>query len=112
MVGAARVDCRIRPDRVRPGDPGMTTFIDDDRGYLSWIRQNPLGFVLNTNRTPTPEYLILHKATCPSISGLPSKGEFWTKDLIKQCADHQIELRGFARVECGGDAQDCGMCQP
>ena len=90
----------------------MTTFIDDDREYLTWIAQHPGGFVLNTARKPAPEYLFLHPATCPTISGTPSRGQFWTRDFIKHCAEHRAELRGFARVECRGEAQDCGVCQP
>ena len=90
----------------------MTTFIDDDRGHLTWVAQHPGGFALNTARKPTPEYLILHRAAYSTITGSPARGQFWTKDFIKHCAEHRTELRGFARVECGGEAQDCGVCQP
>ena len=90
----------------------MITFVDDDRGYLTWVAKHPGWFVRNTARNPTPEYLILHRATCSTITGTPAKGQYWTKDFIKHCAEHRAELRGFARVECGGEAQDCGVCQP
>lgn len=90
----------------------MLTFVDDDRGYLTWVAQHPGGIVLNTARKPAPEYLILHRATSFTITGSPAKGEYWTRDFIKHCAEHRAELRGFARVECGGEAQSCGVCQP
>ena len=90
----------------------MITFTDDDRAYLTWIAQHPKGYVLNTARQPTPNYLILHRASCPTISGTPARGERWTRDLIKHCSEHHAELRGFARVECRGEAQACGICQP
>lgn len=90
----------------------MLTFVDDDRGDLTWVAQHPGGFVLNTARKTTPEYHILHRATCSTITGTLAKGDHWTKDLIRHCAEQRAELRGFARVECGGEAQDCGVCQP
>ncbi|HUV80802.1 MAG TPA: hypothetical protein VMW40_08305 [Candidatus Bathyarchaeia archaeon] len=46
----------------------MKKFIDDDRGYLDWIDRNPRGFVVNTYRNPSSKYLILHRATCGTIS--------------------------------------------
>ncbi len=86
----------------------VITFADDDAGYLTWIAQHPQGYVLNTARQPTADYLIAHRATCPTISGTPARGEQWTRDFLKHCAEHRAELRSFARVECLGDARDCG----
>lgn len=68
--------------------------------------------VLNTDRKPAPEYLILHRATYFTITESPAKGEYGIKDFIKHCAEQRAELRGFARVECGGEAQACGVCRP
>ncbi|HUY24728.1 MAG TPA: hypothetical protein VMV09_05425 [Candidatus Saccharimonadales bacterium] len=112
IAGDQRVDRRTNRDAALFTSRRMTTFIDDDRGYLTWIAQHPGGFVLNTGRKPTPEYLILHLATCSTISGTPARGQYWTKDLIKHCSEHRAELRCFARVECRGEAQDCGIYQP
>jgi hypothetical protein len=38
----------------------MQRFIDDDRGYLDWLDHHPDGFVINTWRTPSAAYLMLH----------------------------------------------------
>jgi hypothetical protein len=40
-------------------------FQDDDAGYLAWVQQHPDGFVLNTERRPSPNYLILHRTQLP-----------------------------------------------
>ena len=53
--------------------------VEDNNGdgaYLAWLRANPAGYVLNTGRTHPPEYMVLHRANCPSISVLvpPASG--------------------------------------
>ncbi len=58
----------------------MEQFKDDDRGFLRWIAEHPDGFVVNTYRNPSPQYLRLHRASCRSISGKPANGTSWTKD--------------------------------
>lgn len=55
-------------------------FIDNDDGYLNWITANPTGYVVNCNRYPRAAYLVLHRATCWTISA--SKGP-WTHYYIK-----------------------------
>jgi hypothetical protein len=73
---------------VEFGDDGEN---EDDR-YLRWLADHPGGFVLNCYKNPTPSYLILHRATCPRISGTPSNGRSWTHDYRKVCADTETEL--------------------
>jgi len=46
-------------------------FENDDEGYKDWLRRNPNGYVINCFRSPSPNYLFLHKATCFTISGSP-----------------------------------------
>jgi hypothetical protein len=87
----------------------MQRFEDDDDGYLAWVAAHPIGFVINTERTPRPAYIVLHRATCRSISGDPARGHRWTHDYIKVCGDRG-ELEEFAIVEVGGAAQGCGLC--
>lgn len=76
----------------------MKKFIDDDRGYLDWIAQHPEGFVLNTYRTPSLDYLLLHRTNCRTITNLPANGSRWTADYIKICG------------EIGGAVQPCRLC--
>ncbi len=52
----------------------MRRFEDDDDGYLHWLGTHPDLHVLNTARNPTPAYLVLHRATCHTISGTPARG--------------------------------------
>lgn len=90
----------------------METFKDDDRRYLAWVAQHPRGYVLNTADPPEPSYLILHRASCHTIQGSPPRGDTWTGNMRKFAAEHKAELKGFARVELGGDPTPCGACQP
>jgi hypothetical protein len=85
-------------------------FHDNDGGYLAWLAAHPDGFVLNTNRTPRPSYLMLHRATCGTISGTPARGAGWTTgDYAKVCGT-RTELENFARLRVGGDPTPCGDC--
>jgi hypothetical protein len=84
-------------------------FCDNDTGYEEWLAANPDQFVLNTERNPTPKYLVLHRATCRTISGTPSRGTRWTDQYIKFCGTRQ-ELEAFARTQVGGTAWPCKLC--
>jgi hypothetical protein len=83
--------------------------MDDDAGYLQWLIAHPDGFVINTERNPRPTYVVLHRASCPTISGDPAHGAQWTHDYIKVCGNRS-ELEEFATREVGGAVQPCGIC--
>ena len=84
-------------------------FLDDDAGYLRWLAEHPGLFVLNAYRTPTPVYLILHRAGCRSITELPAGGRHWTTDYRKVCGS-RTELEQYAREKVGGHPKSCGHC--
>ena len=88
-----------------------TEFIDDDAGYLAWLRQHPSGFVVNCERSPRPAYLVLHRASY-TINGTPARGRVWTRDYKKVCADGAGELEHWAGWTAGGRVSRCGICQP
>ena len=90
----------------------VSRFVDDDAGYLSWIRQHGRGFVLNCTRNPSSDYLILHRATCPSITGEPARGRLWTDQYIKVCSTAASAIQDWARRQTGTTARPCGMCHP
>jgi len=92
----------------RRDDGGMERFVDDDAGYRDWLARHPDGFVINTGRTPTAAYLMLHRAACGSISGTPARGSTFTGDYAKVCGGRE-ELEGFGR-QLGGEAKPCGLC--
>ena len=60
-------------------------FVDDDHGYLSWLHENPTGFVVNADRPPNASCLRLTRATCQTISGEPATGRAWTVTSTKAC---------------------------
>jgi hypothetical protein len=86
----------------------MQRFVDDDRGYLDWLAHHPDGFVVNTGRTPSAAYLMLHRADCGTINGTPARGTTFTGEYAKLCGERQ-DLEQFAR-QLGGQAQPCGLC--
>ena len=90
----------------------LEIFVDDDRGFVSWLRANPGGFVVNTARKPTAGYLKLHRATCRTISGTPPRGSTWTKDYVKACAPTVRQLSSWAMTQVGGTLGFCGTCHP
>ncbi len=65
----------------------MQTFVDDDEGYLAWLRDHPGGYVVNADRPPNPSYLRLHRTTCRTISGQPASGRAWTVTSTKVCGE-------------------------
>ena len=86
----------------------MQRFVDDDRGYLDWLDHHPDGFVINTGRSPSAAYLMLHRAGCGTITGKPARGTTFTGDYAKVCGERN-ELEEFAR-NLGGHARACGLC--
>lgn len=88
------------------------TFHNDDFAYLAWIRRNPRGFIVNCEVQPTSRYLILHRATCHTISGKPASGQRWTAHYKKVCAETATELENWAVGEVGAKPERCGTCQP
>ena len=89
---------------------GPTVFRDDDAGYLRWILDNPSGLVLNSRRTPTPDYLVLHKATCGSIS--TTSGNTFMGSYMKICAHDESDLERWAHNAVMGVIRPCGLCSP
>lgn len=90
-------------------DVGVECFQDDDAGYERWLAGHPGLYVLNTARNPAPNYLMLHRATCRTISGTPARGARWTGEYIKFCG-HRTELEEFAQTDVGALAQPCRLC--
>ena len=80
----------------------MTTqqFLDDDKGYLSWVAQNPDGYVLNIQQGLNPSDARLHRASCHAISGTSARGGPWTGQDIKICSTFLGALDDWAREQC------------
>lgn len=103
-----------RPPRAATSasDHAVEVFRDDDTGYLAWLADHPRGFVLNANRSPRPDYLIVHRATCRTISGKPTRGGPWTGPYIKVCADDLLEVAAWAGASVGAPPRRCRVCSP
>jgi hypothetical protein len=97
-----------RPDPP-PVPSDVELFIDDDAGYLGWLVGHPSGYVLNSNRRPTPSYLKLHRSTCSHLNRPTVRN--WTKDYRKMCSDNAAYLNQWAR-RLGTDPDLCPHCSP
>ena len=90
----------------------MNSFIDDDNGYAEWSKSNPSGYVLNCDREPKAAYLMLHRASCRTVTGVPTRGSSWTKDYAKVCSSNIAELDDWARAKTGGFRADAPFAAP
>lgn len=91
----------------------MHVFVNDDAGYLNWLAAHQDGFVVNAYARPTARYLKLHRATCHTINGKPTRGDSWTtRGFAKICAASTQDLEDWARRELVGTLQPCGACHP
>lgn len=74
----------------------MQTFVDDDEGYVAWLRAHPESYVVNADRPPNASYVRLHRSTCRTVSGVPASGRAWTVTSTKVCGTRD-ELGGLGR---------------
>ena len=76
-------------------------FKDDEERYQAWLRLHPDGFVLNMRKTPSERYVVLHRATCSSISAYTRKtprGAFYGTRLHKGLRRGRGELEGMDSI--------------
>ena len=89
-------------------------FKNDDKGYFAWLMAHPAGYVLNVRREPDLDYVVLHRATCGTISSRKrSDGAYTCKGFRKWCSDQLAGLAGAAKLEGRKDgtfSKECGLC--
>ena len=118
-------DVQIREERVsfvrsggEPGasttsSPGLTCLDNDDAAYLEWLARNPDGYVVNVRETLSPDYVVLHRATCPTISGPQEPGAYTERSYRKLCgrtlAD-VAEAPTWCRRARGSFTKRCSIC--
>lgn len=91
----------------------MRVILDDDAAYLRWVAAHPGGWVVNCHRRPSANYLVLHRATCGTITGVPARGRTWTEgDYAKVCSEDAAELSRWASGTVGGQLHPCPLCNP
>lgn len=87
-------------------------FDHNDEGYLAWVGSHPRGIVINCFANPSTDYLVLHRASCPSITIRQVDKEHWTHDYIKVCAEERGEVLVWCYSEAGGAPTACQICDP
>jgi hypothetical protein len=107
---ALSLSTSVRPGPRTPGP--IRSFLDDDAGYLAWTTGHADGFVVNADRTLSPHSLVLHRASCPSIGGLPTAGRTRTANYRKVCAADLEVLLDWSRTDIGVDPGSCRRCLP
>jgi hypothetical protein len=93
-------------------------FSSDDTTYQQWLDQHPNGFVINTGRKKQPEYMVLHKTSCPHIKNytkMARSGGFTERDFIKVCSDSIDSLKAWTKQNGrpdGSFSSECSQCKP
>lgn len=88
----------------------LAVFDVDDRAYLDWIHTWRDGYVLNCERHPRPDYLVLHRARCISISELQPGATTFVGEFIKVCSTDRAVVQQWARDNGRSDATFCQLC--
>lgn len=55
-------------------DRGVIHFDGADGAYFAWLARNPHGYVVNVRRRCSPDYVVLHRASCGLISNPRDEG--------------------------------------
>jgi len=88
-------------------------FINNEKGYMKWISKNPFGFVINTTRSMSTDYMVLHRAMCQSIS-IPTHaagtGGFTERQYIKICSNDIKELKEWVKEHGRTDGRFSSKC--
>jgi len=95
---------------IQAGSVAM--FWQDEAGYRRWLGAHPTGYVINCDRKPKDSYIMLHRATCETISGKPARGDTLTSPYMKVCAESRQALSDWAFDLLGTFPQRCGTCDP
>jgi hypothetical protein len=86
-----------------------------DKEYQQWINDNLVGFVINTNKTPSSKYMILHTNKCLSITELSisaTDGAFTKNSYIKVCANSIKDLEKWLSDNDLTLSKECQKCNP
>lgn len=88
---------------------GAILFENNEAGYLSWIAEHPESFVLNTGKNISPSYLVIHQASCRTIT---NNSNFTTGSYVKICGNSIDSIAEFLikkRISNSG-FRYCGIC--
>ncbi len=93
-------------------------FRDNDKEYQKWLSENPNGFVVNTQRNCSSDYMVLHRSTCFLICKYTDiarpVGGFTERQYIKICSSSIDELKDHIKDRYGANnfSKICSRCNP
>lgn len=94
----------------------MAKFFTSDTEFRAWSGSCPEGYVLNLRRNAGANYLILHKASCSSLSPSQYRGGAFTERSYRKVGSASIrELTDWIGKNVPGAASfsgRCGRCHP
>ena len=88
---------------------------NNDQAYLKHLAQHPTHYVLNAHRQPKTWYLVLHRATCHSISRIAGRGKadgFTERTFLKVVSEQEAEIKTWLKGQGlpGEFSSICGIC--
>ena len=93
----------------------MVEFNHDDDAYLAWVQMHPYGYVANVRRKMSPDYVVLHRASCERIARPGSPGALTGLRYRKLCAISRRDIAA-APARCGRPpgafTAYCKVCKP
>ncbi len=103
-----------RDESPRNSSGGLALF-DNDSAYHDWLVRNRDGYVVNVRRTLSSDYVVLHRATCPHVSGPQEPGAFTERDYRKLCGEtlaDVLEAPTWCGRAKGAFTIRCSHCGP
>jgi hypothetical protein len=95
----------------------IVLFENDDLAYLRWLADNSDGYVVNMRKRQDDSYLVLHRASCFSITRYPDMdndpGGFTERAYRKLCAASIADLKEYlSKVTNKRDpfSKRCSLC--
>jgi hypothetical protein len=92
-----------------------TWFTSNDAEFLQWCDDHRSGFVVSARRKAGANSIVLHKASCLSVTQRRTPGAYTERGHIKCCADSIDDLRVELRRHLSGaelKLRDCPLCKP
>ena len=108
---AKRASPRGRPTREPAEAKPPAVFVDDDAGYLAWVRTWAGGHVPNSDRHPQPNYLMVHRADYDTITEPGSRETTWDHEVHQGVLDRSGGLGGWANRRTSAKPAPCQVCK-
>ena len=89
-----------RGDVAAASSSALIFFKDDDAAYLEWLARNRDGYVVNVRRGLSSDYVVLHRASCTTISAAQEPGAYTERGYRKLCGRTLADVAG-APTWCG-----------